>query len=227
MTRLLILTMAGALAACLEQHAPTAGAIDEDDCAACHLATYQATTAPAHRDRFPTTCGDCHVSAGWVPALAGTHPDDAFPITRGGHDGTRCLDCHQLDQGASTGGANTSCIRCHSQAENDPRHTAVPGYAYQAAQPHFCLTCHPTGIAGRHPEDRFPIAGGPHQMPCADCHRPELGLNAGGANTSCTGCHTGEHSRGRVDRDHDEVGGYAWSDTNQHFCLACHPRGRD
>jgi len=213
-----------ALAGCIEQHAPTTS-IDDNDCGACHLANYHATTAPPHPGQFPTTCGDCHVSTGWVPALSGVHPDARFPITSGGHAGTRCLDCHRLGQGPSTGGANTDCLTCHTQAENDPIHVGNAEYTYDPAQPHFCLTCHPSGIAG-HPEDKFPIETGPHQMVCGDCHRPELGSDRDGANTSCTGCHTGEHSRSRVDRQHDEVGRYQWSDTNQHFCLECHPRGR-
>lgn len=219
------LALAVVVSGCLEQHAPTE--IADDSCVTCHRANYRATTAPPHPGRMPTTCADCHIVDGWQPALAADHPTGRFPLAGGAHAAVACLVCHQLRQGASTGGANTDCLQCHSQAENDPRHTAVPEYAYAPAERHFCLSCHPAGTAGRHPESAFPIASGPHRMPCADCHRSELGASADGANTDCTGCHTGEHARNRVDAEHREVGSYQWSDTNPHFCLRCHPRGRE
>lgn len=224
--RALIATCAAiALAACLERHAPN-NAIDETNCAGCHLAHYDVTTAPPHPGRFPTTCADCHVTAGWVPALAGVHPDDRFPIRTGAHAAARCLECHRLQSGVpSTGGADTDCLDCHPQAESDPQHVGIADYRYEPTERHFCLTCHPAGTAG-HPEEAFPIASGPHEMPCEDCHRRDLGADRDGENTSCTGCHTGEHARGRVDNQHDEVRDYTWSDTNLHFCLECHPRGR-
>ena len=48
-------------------------------------------------------------------------------------------------------------------------------------------------------------------------------------NTTCIGCHTGEHALTRADRQHDEVNRYGQvRDPNKpHFCLECHPDGRD
>lgn len=214
-----------ALAGCLEYHAPNTQDIDEHDCGACHLRHYQLTSAPVHPGRFPTTCDDCHVTRGWVPALEGLHPDGAFPIRSGAHVSSRCLECHRLGQGPSQDGANTVCIVCHTEPASAPPHAGIPEYVFDPAAPHFCLSCHPAGTAG-HPEDRFPIASGAHEMPCTDCHRRELGPDGAG-NTSCTGCHTGEHARGRTDDQHDEANGYQWSDSNPHFCLECHPDGRN
>lgn len=225
----LVATLGGA--GCLESHGgATAGdPIDDRNCVGCHQADYDRTTQPPHAGQMPTTCGDCHGTRAWRPALGGGHPEARFPIAAGAHQGVDCQACHQADLGPSTAGANTDCITCHVRAESDPRHVGVSGYGFQPAMPHFCLTCHPAGTAegASHPEARFPIASGAHRMPCADCHVAALGPPTGGQNTSCTGCHSGQHAQARANADHREVSGYAWSSTNQHFCLECHPRGRN
>jgi hypothetical protein len=49
-------------------------------------------------------------------------------------------------------------------------------------------------------------------------------------NTDCIGCHTGEHALGRVDGQHDEEPDYfaeRGDASNPHFCLVCHPNGRN
>lgn len=218
------------LASCLERHA-TDGAdvtIDDSNCVGCHQADYDRATMPVHTGQMPTTCGDCHATTAWRPAVGGGHPEARFAIASGAHQGVTCRDCHDASLGSSTAGANTDCLRCHVQGESDPRHVGVSGYAYQPARRNFCLTCHPAGTAegAGHPEARFPIAAGAHKMPCANCHIAALGPSAGGQNTSCTGCHTGIHAQGIMNEKHREVAGYAWSSTNQHFCLTCHPAGR-
>jgi hypothetical protein len=92
----------------------------------------------------------------------------------------------------------------------------------------FCLSCHPKGLAdGLHPEARFPITSGSHRnMPCNDCHVPSVGTPVAGYNTSCVGCHTGQHAQSRVNGQHSGVRGYAFDPNNPHFCLRCHPSGR-
>jgi hypothetical protein len=218
-----------ALAACREPHGAGAVVIDDDNCVACHQADYDRTTDPPHAGAFPTTCGDCHATRAWRPALGGGHPEARFPIASGGHQGVACQDCHDPAAGPSTAGANTDCIQCHVQADSDPRHQGVSGYTFQPSMRQFCLTCHPDGTARGvgHPEARFPIATGAHQLPCADCHVAALGPPTAGQNTSCTGCHTGEHSMTLMNEHHREVADYAWSSTDQHFCLECHPDGRN
>lgn len=219
------LVLVVALAGCaLERHAGT-DEIADNDCYACHRANYEQARDPVHVGAMPTTCRDCHATTGWRPA--GLHPDDRFPIRTGPHATSACAACHDPALGVPQGGANTSCLGCHPQAATAPPHTGVAGYGWDPAMPHSCLGCHPKGLASNHPEARFPIASGAHQMPCADCHVRSAGPDTGGQNTSCTGCHTGQHARPRVDADHGEVNGYAWSDSDPHFCLACHPRGRN
>ncbi len=222
------------LAGCLESHGgagadDTGPVIDDRNCVGCHQADYDGTAAPRHSGQFPTTCADCHGTTSWRPALGGGHPEASFAIADGAHQGVTCQSCHKTELGSSTDGANTDCITCHTRSENDPRHTGVSGYGFQPTVRNFCLQCHPAGTAegASHPESRFPIASGAHRMTCANCHIAGLGPSTGGQNTSCTGCHTGAHSQTRMTEKHREVNGYAWSTTNQHFCLTCHPRGRD
>jgi len=66
-----------------------------------------------------------------------------FPIDSGAHAGTDCNACH----GAFDSFLEFSCIGCHEhdQAETDPRHAAVAGYAYG---PQTCYACHPDGTGG-------------------------------------------------------------------------------
>jgi hypothetical protein len=98
---------------------------------------------------FPTTCIDCHTTRAWTPALMGTHPEGRFPIAGGPHSGFQCLDCHDPDLGASTGGMNTDCVGCHTgehtRARMDRVHEGESGYPTGAAPPNFCLDCHPAG----------------------------------------------------------------------------------
>jgi hypothetical protein len=212
-------------AACERQHAAGSVEVRGGDCVTCHLSAYQ-TANPPHPGNFPQTCGDCHTTAGWIPALQGGHPEDRFPIAQGAHQGIACGNCHDSSKGTSVGGANTNCIACHTQTESDPRHSGVSDYSFNGAMPHFCLSCHPSGQAESHPEAAFPIASGAHQpFACNDCHIASMGPNAGGANTSCIGCHTGAHTQSLMDPRHREASRYNWDATMPHFCLTCHPTG--
>jgi hypothetical protein len=221
----------GALAAaCGRGHDGARLEVRQADCVVCHRADYQAVTQPPHAGVFPESCGECHSTMAWHPAL-GLHPEDAFPIRSGPHVVVTCADCHDATRGAYAEGANTSCVGCHTgehaRARVDDQHRGIPDYAFDAATPSFCLSCHPKGLAeGKHPEDRFPIRGGPHQFACLDCHEPERGSYVAGENTDCVGCHTGEHSRARVDAEHREEPGYVFDPDRPSFCLRCHPSGR-
>lgn len=231
---------------CMQSHDDKRIAIRGDDCATCHLVDYDATTMPPHNMvpgvagplQFPTTCVDCHRTTSWQPAIDGMHPPPPrFPIAGGAHDAIKCLACHELDLApSSTGGANTNCIRCHpDSAEQRDSHTGVrgpagQGYAYAPAVANFCLTCHPTGLANKHPNDRFPRTG-PHGSPCTSCHDRASGLpDKAGMNTTCIngGC----HSLAKEDGNHREQGArytqLRGDGSNRHFCLdaGCHPDGR-
>ncbi len=121
--------------------------------------------------------------------------------------------------------SDEACAVCHLDDYN-----AATNPVHVGSMPTTCGDCHLTTAwrpAGAHPEAAFPIKTGPHEpFDCADCHDASLGSNIDGANTNCVGCHTGTHNRSQVDGQHQDVGGYVWSDTNPHFCLSCHPDGR-
>ena len=236
MTRHLIVMLAMGLAvavgACVRDHGGEAIEVQTDaDCVACHQADYDGATDPVHVGVKPTTCGNCHRTDAWQPALDGDHPEDAFHITTGAHQPFKCLECHDASRGSSVDGANTICAWCHTGAHDqdqmDYLHPPqiVPDYSYQADQPNFCLTCHPDGTAPKHPEQNFPIASGAHSgIQCYDCHQPAAGPNTNGENVSCLGCH--EHRKDKVDDIHHEVGNYRYDASNPDFCRQCHPRGR-
>lgn len=201
-------------------------------CTSCHT---QPAVDPLHAGdptyAFSTTnpafCLSCHPDG-----RAAGHPELGFPLATGAHQGIACAACHDATRGTSAGGANANCVGCHSgthaRAVVDQQHLGDPSYAFDVTSPAFCLRCHPRGIAdGVHPETRFRIRSGAHApFACNDCHVPARGSPVGGFNTSCVGCHTGEHSRTRVDAEHREVGGYTFDTANPHFCLRCHPSGR-
>jgi hypothetical protein len=131
-----------------------------------------------------------------------------------------CYTCHQPEYEAA-GRVPLGSLGCIQPVV--PLHS--PG------QPTTCGSCHQTtawcpALEGIHPESEFPIAGGPHRMPCLDCHVPSLGPSTEGMNVSCIGCHTGEHSMARMADKHDEEREYMWNPNRPGFCLDCHPRGR-
>lgn len=210
------------------------------DCVGCHAGSHtralmdtRHTGVPGYPAgaQPPSFCLTCHPTGSAATAL---HDEAAFPIGAGNHAGLECASCHDASLGSSIGGANTDCIGCHTgthaRTAMDARHAGVSGYPSGPAAPNFCLSCHPAGNADSvgHPEAAFPIATGQHsRFACNDCHNPALGSNIDGANTDCIGCHTGEHTRSRVDADHNEVSGYPRGDPNPHFCLECHPDGNN
>lgn len=235
------------LASCLQSHDDKRVAVRETDCVTCHLVDYDGTTQPPHGNvpgangpvEFPKTCGDCHRTTSWQPALNGLHPPPPqFPIASGPHDAIKCLACHDLDSLApSAAGANTNCIQCHPDtADQRDSHTGVRGpagqaYAYAPAVANFCLTCHPNGLAKKHPDNEFPRTG-PHAASCTSCHDRASGIpDMDGMNTTCIngGC----HSLAKEDDHHREEGGARYTQlrgdgSNRHFCLdsRCHPDGR-
>ena len=236
------------VASCMQSHDDNRVAVRSDDCVTCHLVDFDSTTTPPHdmvpsatgSVQFPKTCGDCHRTTSWQPALGGLHPPPPqFPVTSGPHDAIKCLACHDLDlPTTSVAGANTNCLQCHPDtADLRDSHTGVRGpvgqsYAYAPAVANFCLTCHPDGLAKKHPDSKFPRTG-PHETPCTSCHDRASGLpDMAGMNTTCIadGC----HSLTKEDNQHREEGGTRYTQlrgdgSNRHFCLdsRCHPNGRN
>ena len=224
--------LACALAACFRSHPADRVELMGTDCAMCHLRDYQATTAPVHPATpqvFTTACARCHRTLGWQPALEGLHRD-TFVIATGPHAPVACLDCHQLDRGASKAGANTDCVGCHpDDARQRAAHADLvgvgnPPYAYQADVPNFCLTCHPSGLADQHPDDKF-ARRGDHDVPCGACHDRAAGPDTAGRNVTCVDarCH---HTLAVSDRigDHQDAKYDAarGAGASRNFCHQCH-----
>lgn len=113
------------------------------DCFACHENDYRGTTDPDHEVlAFPTDCAVCHSTNGWGGAAFTQHDTLYFPIYSGRHAGrwSQCSDCHTQPGNF----ASFSCFLCHTSDDTDPRHTGVPGYAYDS---NLCYQCHPQGEA--------------------------------------------------------------------------------
>jgi hypothetical protein len=229
------------LGGCFESHSGNMKELANQDCYSCHTPDYNGTTMPVHKDNpdvFATsTCANCHRTTSWQPALEGLH-DITFIIDSGIHSNIKCLVCHDLDSGQpSKAGANTNCLQCHPNTTDlETGHQgviAVTGapYQYLDNKPSFCVDCHPTGRAPKHPDDKFPRTGS-HAVPCESCHIRSNGSDVMGMNTTCvsSACH---HTLSWSDADHatnDASRTYPTKrdPNNPHFCLAsgCHPSGR-
>jgi len=152
------------------------------DCAGCHKADYDATTAPAHGPAgFPLDCANCHSPRTW----AGTgfdHARTAFPLT-GAHKGQPCASCH--GDGVYQG-KDPSCVSCH-RANYDG--TADPPHA-ASGFPLACQTCHNTArwtdATFDHQATRFPLTGAHVTQPCSACHGDGVYQ---GKDPSCVSCH--------------------------------------
>ncbi len=183
------------------------------DCQACHLARYEATTAPNHAQiGFPTDCAMCHRPTAWELAKF-DHALTGFPLT-GAHRTVPCQSCHAGSQGPPP----TACYGCHKadyDGTTDPSHTG-------AAFPTDCTLCHTTttwqgAVFTQHDSLYFPIYSGSHNgrwTACTDCHNNPSSYAA----FTCLTC----HDKTTTDSHHTGVTGYVY-DSNA--CYSCHPRG--
>lgn len=189
-------------------------------CVGCHQMDYDGATMPPH-EGYPTDCASCHDESGWSPSTFA----HSWTLD-GAHAVTPCQRCH-VGSPPVYMGTPRECVGCH-RADYDM--SPVEGHQ---TFPTTCADCHTTTAwspalegAVAHPTSRFPI-NGKHDFACLDCHDPALGPSTGGMNTNCVGCHTGEHTRARMDRKHNEVRDYPSGDAAPNFCLMCHPDGRN
>lgn len=187
------------------------------DCATCHEHA-EATLAPLHAavDGWAfdgRACLRCHDDGHVNPVAAHA----AFPITRGGHAESFCLECHTTPSTAKPWTQDFrrfDCLGCHGAAETDPHHAGVAGYTRASAS---CYGCHTEGGAidpAAHAAF-FPIAAGtPHAgAACATCHADATSRKV----VSCTTCH--QHAATSMATAHGMVGGYAATGAK---CIACH-----
>lgn len=200
------------------------------ECVTCHGNDYEPAPAVAsHLMKVEdASCSECHSDTRWSPALDGPHPSQQFPLAAP-HD-YACLDCHDLSNGKPSK-LDTDCVGCHDGAHTEElaaqRHRDVPQYVFAAADPSFCLSCHPDGQTKiAHPEERFPISEGPHHLACIECHDRTLGETMSGANVNCVGCHSGAHTEELAAVRHKNVPQYYYDASSPSFCRACHPDGR-
>lgn len=142
------LTGAHAEATCASCHGDPPNDDLPTECVGCHRDDYDGSPYPGHQD-FPTTCSDCHSTSAWTPATGGTHPEAAFPITRGAHGEIECRSCHNEALSASYV-ENVDCIGCHehSQQHVNDQHREEGGYQYDPNDHDFCRDCHSSGRGG-------------------------------------------------------------------------------
>ncbi|MCX5660126.1 MAG: cytochrome c3 family protein [Planctomycetota bacterium] len=151
-----------------------------NDCAACHLKKYQATTNPNHAAvGFSTSCKTCHTTTAWKGAKF-NHPS-TFPLTNG-HAGVSCSSCHV---GGMTTKLNTACVSCHQakfdQTKNPPH--AAAGFGSD------CVTCHTTvawASAKFTHTATFPLTNGHAGQTCTACHKGNVYK---GLPSACVSCH--------------------------------------
>ena len=143
------------------------------------------------------------LAAGLSLLACRAHPDAAVEVQQ-----EDCASCHMSDYLAAT----------------DPVHVD--------RMPDTCADCHTIeawrpAVGFGHPEAFFPIASGDHEgIKCLECHEPERGPDAAGANTDCIGCHTGAHEQAEMDDAHGGVADYRFESSQPNFCLSCHPDGQ-
>lgn len=213
---------AHAKAACTACHKgnPPSYAGTSTACVSCHKADYDASPAPGHQS-FPTSCDDCHTTLAWKPATAFKHP---WPLT-GAHTGVACAKCHVGNPPVYKGTA-TDCFGCHAADFNASPYPGHAGFS------HTCTDCHTTNAwkpasGAGHPENAFPIKTGAHKVfACSECHDSALGTNGKG-NADCVGCHTGQHTRAKMDAKHQGQKGYPSGAAPPNFCSSCHPDGKN
>ncbi len=214
---------------------PLVGAHTTASCSSCHTGEpprYEGTPtvcigchdgernqAQPDHGGFSTNCLDCHTNVSWKPAGF----NHQWPLT-GAHQLAACGSCHTGDP-PKYQGTPSACVDCHRDDYNASTFSGHNDF------PTSCADCHSTAgwkpASGAHPNDKFPINGGPHgRYACGDCHKAELGPNGAG-NTDCVNCHDGTHTRGRMDGEHREVGNYPRGDAPVNFCLDCHRNGRE
>ncbi|MBI5549396.1 MAG: hypothetical protein HY901_36380 [Deltaproteobacteria bacterium] len=186
-------------------------------CSRCHIGATRQEFSCLECHAQPKTDADHSGMPGYAydsPQCYACHPTgeaaehNRFPIGAGtSHVDRTCTGCH------TTGSLQGfSCLSCHPQAQADPEHASVPGYAWESRK---CYECHPTGEAAVDHQKYFPIGQGDDHagLACSDCHtvpgqRPIV---------TCNVCHA--HPAASMAAPHAGVGGF---DSASELCMRCH-----
>jgi len=187
------------------------------ECIDCHQKDYDATTSPNHvQGNFSTECLDCHNINAFSWSGSGFN-HSFFPLTEG-HALNDCQACHT---GTDYSNISSECFACHQtdyNAASNPNHI-------NADFSTNCTECHTTrpdwkpAEFAAHDGQYFPVYSGKHAGTwdnCIECHTNPNNY----ASNSCIICH--DHNQADMDDEHDEVGGYVYSDP---ACFECHPTG--
>ncbi|HLK48923.1 MAG TPA: hypothetical protein VKT49_12350 [Bryobacteraceae bacterium] len=156
-------------------------------CAGCHLADFQKTTAPNHvAAGFPQDCSTCHTTVQWTGATF-NHTSTGFALT-GSHTSVQCAQCHVNNNFSLT---STACITCHLNdynTANSPNHKS-------AGFPQDCTLCHNTvqwnGATFDHSTTGFTLTGAHTTAQCAQCH---VSNNFSLSSTACVTCHLNDYN---------------------------------
>jgi hypothetical protein len=168
---------------CEECHANAIFKGTSRECSACHGlgASVRATTKPANHILSTESCGSCHATVAWIPAVNFDHAQ-----THGS-----CSTCHNNVQAQGKGprhiSTNLECEVCHSTltwAGAVFNHEGVTG---------GCAQCHNGVTATGMPSTHIPTGG----APCESCHSPTNFTTFAGtamnhsavAGMPCANCH--------------------------------------
>ena len=177
------------------------------DCATCHLADYQRTTAPNHQAAgFPTACETCHRPSD--PSFKGGSTAHAYPLL-GAHATLACTACHKNNVFRGT---PRDCVACHLpryQQTTNPNHPA-------AGFPTNCEACHRASdtswrAAMFNHAQAFPLLGVHASQPCSSCHRNNVYR---GTPRDCVACHLARYQQ--TTNPNHQAAGFPTS------CEACH-----
>ena len=184
------------------------------NCAGCHIALYNATTSPPHlANNFPTTCQNCHTTAGWQPATF--NHTSYYPLT-GAHVSPplACTACHLAGNYTTT--LPTTCVGCHgSGATVNPVYSTSgnPTHGQTGSNPPVCTNCHnnTTWVPSSFDHTSYPLTGTHVTTACTACH---TGTSYNNAPTTCWGCHQADFN-GTTNPPHV-------SSNFPHTCDTCH-----
>lgn len=175
-------------------------------------------TVPGY-EYTPTSCFTCHPRS----EAMGINHELSFPIASGTlHAGSRCSSCH-LDP---SNRHLLDCESCHLQAQMDPAHVPVGGYAFGART---CVRCHGDSqvhLVATHLPFGIGRLAKHYQKSCLECHpqsrvdKPFAADFSTGA-VACGPC----HGKSAMDDKHQNFASYQYTPAS---CLqaGCHPNGR-